>query len=431
VSRFEAIPAPASSAGLAADRAPAAWFDREDTRTSLSLSLILALGVVCMFDQGIIGALLTPIKTSLRLSDEQFARIAAVFTVAGMAGAPIFGWLGNRFGRRRVLFAGIVIWSLASIGSGFAGGIAVLLVWRGLTGFGEASYQSLAPSWLADLYRPKWRNVVFSLYMLRNKVGGALAFGIGGWLATRYDWQTAFIVSGVPGLGLALLLLLVKEPRPGESDGAAEGARPLSFRQGLVVFRHTGYVLHLFALTLFFIGMTTQMWVPSYLTRTFQVPNGAASGFLSAVLLYTLPAGLIGGYLSSLLLRQVRGGFAGFLSGTSLVTAVVFWFAYTSNDLATAKTLVVVAIAVFGFSAGTLTTLIVETVPPDLRASAASFSALLTGGISGIVGPELIGILSDAYGLRTALCVGLTGYAAAGIGWAGLAIFQHRRAGVV
>jgi MFS family permease len=407
------------------------WFGSEDAKASASLSLILALGVVCMFDQQIIGALLTPIKTSLNLSDEQFARIAAVFTVAGMAGAPVFGWLANRFGRKRVLFAGIVIWSLASIGSGLADGIAVLLLWRALTGFGEASYQSLAPSWLADLYRPKWRNLVFSAYMLRNKVGAALAFGIGGWLAANYGWHTAFIVSGFPGLVLAVLVLLVKEPRAGESDGAVQLADPVGFKQGLTVFRRPGFVLHCIALSLFFTGMATQMWVPAFLTRSFQVPNAAAAGFLSAAVLYTLPSGLIGGYLSSLLLRKVPGGFAAFLSVTSLVTAAVFLVAYTSVDLHTAKTFIVVAIAVFGFSAGALTTLIVETVPPHLRASAASFGALVTGGISGIVGPELIGIISDAYGLRTALCLGLTGYAGAGIGWAGLAAFQWRRPAVV
>ena len=416
----EAVPA-------AALAAPAGWGSGEATRASLSLSLMLTLGVVCMFDQSIIGALLTPIKTSLQLTDEQFARTAAGFTLAGMAGAPLFGWLANRFGRKIVLFGGIVLWSLASIGSGLAEGLGALLLWRALTGFGEASYQSLAPSWLADLYRPKWRNLVFSLYMLRNKIGGALAFGIGGWLAAQYGWHTAFIVAGLPGLVLALLLLLVHDPRPGASDGAAVLAAPLGFRQGLAVFRHGGFVLHCVALTLFFIGMTTQMWVPSYLTRTFQLSNQAASGFLSAALLYTLPAGVIGGYLSSLLLRQLRGGFAGLLSVTSLITAVVFGFAYTAADPGTAKTLIVIAIVVFGSSAGTLTTLIVETVSPELRASAASFAALITGGIAGIVGPELIGVFSDAYGLRTALCLGLSGYVAAGVCWAGLAVWQRRR----
>lgn len=423
MSAFEA--APASSLG--SPGSAAGWLGSEATQASLSFSLMLGLGVVCMFDQAIVGALLTPIKASFRLSDEQFARTAASFTLAGMVGAPLFGWLANRFGRKRVLFAGIAMWSIASIGSGLVEGLGALLIWRGLTGFGEASYQSLAPSWLADLYRPKWRNLVFSLYMLRNKVGAALAFGIGGWLAARYGWQTAFIVSGCPGLVLALLLLLVHEPRPGASDGAIQRAAPLSFRQGLTVFRHPGFVLHCTALTLFFIGMSTQMWVPSYMTRTFQISNQAASGFLSAVLLYTLPAGVVGGYLSSLLLREVRGGFAGLLSVTSLITAAVFGFAYSSSDLDTTKTLIVTAIAVFGFSAGTLTTLIVETVSPELRASAASFAALITGGIAGIAGPELIGIFSDAYGLRTALCLGLSGYAAAGISWAGLALWQWRR----
>ena len=161
-----------------------------------------------MMDAMIISSLLTPIKYEFGFSDEQIGRLSSMFTLAGIVGAPVFGALANRFGRKAVLLAGVVVWSIASIATGLAAGFLGLLFWRVLTGFGEAAYNSLAPSWLADLYRPKWRNLVFSLYMVKNKIGVAAALALGGWLAAQYGWRTAFFVAGVPGLVLAALLTL-------------------------------------------------------------------------------------------------------------------------------------------------------------------------------------------------------------------------------
>ena len=157
-------------------RAFATWRDNRH----VSLALMLGLGVVCMMDAMIISSLLTPIKYEFGFSDEQIGRLSSMFTLAGIVGAPVFGALANRFGRKAVLLAGVVVWSIASIATGLAASFLGLLFWRVLTGFGEAAYNSLAPSWLADLYRPKWRNLVFSLYMVKNKIGVAAALALGG-----------------------------------------------------------------------------------------------------------------------------------------------------------------------------------------------------------------------------------------------------------
>jgi predicted MFS family arabinose efflux permease len=396
----------------------------------VALTLLLALGVVWVMDSMIIGALLTPIKNHFGLGDEQAGRLSAAFTLAGIVGAPTFGYLANRYGRKPVLFSGVLVWSLASFASGWADGFIALLFWRALTGFGEAAYAALTPSWIADLYRPRWRNFVFSLYMVKNKVGSALALALGGWLAAEYGWRTAFYVAGAPGLLLAIGLLWQREPIPGESDGATARAPALSLRKGLAVFRHPGYLLHSVALVFFFIGMTAQIWIPAYLHRVYDIPNRQAAAFLAQVLLYTLPAGLIGGYLSSLWLRKYRWGFAAFLSATSVLAALAFWSAYTAADLVTTQWFIAGAIAAFGFSAGTLTTLIVETVPPHLRTSAASLAAVFTSGVSGIVGPEVIGLLSDAVGLKRAILVAPAAYFVASVVWLGLAVWLARRVDV-
>ncbi|THF62792.1 MFS transporter [Pseudothauera nasutitermitis] len=395
-----------------------------------SLTLIWLLGVVCVLDAMIIASLLTPIKAEFGFSDEQIGRLSSMFTLAGILGAPIFGVLANRFGRKAVLLTGVAIWSVSSIATGLATGFLGLLFWRVATGFGEAAYNTLAPSWLADLYRPRWRNLVFSLYMLKNKIGTAAALALGGWLAAEYGWRTAFFVAGLPGLLLAALLLWVREPAIGALDDIQPGEAPARARPGvresLAVFRYPGYVLHSLALLFFFTAMSVQIWIPAYLHRVFDLSNQQASGFLAQILLYTLPVGLLGGYFSSLFLRPFRWGFPAFLATTSLLAAGAFAIAYGSRDLTVAQIAIAAGIALFGFSAGTLTTLIVETVPPYLRNSATALSVVLTSGIAGIVGPELVGRLSDAHSLAQAVFVAPVAYAAAGLIWIVLAFWLGR-----
>ncbi|MFT8211431.1 MAG: hypothetical protein ACMZI0_14275 [Symbiopectobacterium sp.] len=101
--------------------------------------------------------------------------------------------------------------------------------------------------------------------------------------------------------------------------------------------------------------------------------------------------------------------------------------AYGSPTLSSAQVGIVAGIAAFGFSAGTLTTLIVETVPPYLRNSAMAYSIVLTSGLAGVIGPELVGQLSDRYTLGVAMYVAPAAYASAGAVWLVLALWLARR----
>jgi predicted MFS family arabinose efflux permease len=393
-----------------------------------SLAILLALGVVCTFDAFIISALITPIKAELALTDERFGLIAAAFTAAGVIGAPLFGYVAGRYGRKRALIVGAVLWSLASSGGALASGVAGLMLWRALTGFGEAAYQGLAPSWLSDLYDRRWRNFVFSLFMVRNKIGSALGLALGAWLAARYDWRAAFLVSGIPGLILAATLLLLPEPEPGASDGESGGQRRLSFGTQLGVLKVPPYVAHLAALAFFYSGtMTAQMWAPAYLHREFGLSNLEASGFMAAVLLFTAPVGLIGGFIAGRALARFATGLTWALATTSWLAAASFTVAYASHDLVTAKSFIILAVIAFGSTAGSLTTLLVEHVPAVLRASAGAIGALVSAAISGAVAPWLLGHLSDRYGLSHAIFLGPASYALAGLIWLAAALTLFRK----
>jgi MFS family permease len=393
---------------------------RRQTNAPLSAGLLIGLGIACVLDSMIVAALVTPLKMQFGFSDAQIGRLSSAFTLASMLAAPLMGALANRFGRKTVLVGGAVLWSIASLACGFAGGFISLLLWRVLTGVGEAAYSGVAPSWLSDLYSPRWRNLLFSLYMLRNKLGAAAALALGGWLAAEYGWRSAFWVAGVPGLLLALALIGQREPGLGASEAHSNASAP-SLRAGLAVFRFAGYRLHLLALVFFYTAMCTQMWIPAFLLRSFALDNQQASAFLAQVLLYTLPVGLLGGYLSSIWLRRHVWGFPVFIASTSLGAAALFWHAYTTVDASNCKLAIALGTATFGFSAGTLTTLVVESVPAHLRTSAVAFSVMLGGGVAGILGPELIGHLSDAFGLQQALLVAPACYLLAGLTWMAMA----------
>ena len=396
-----------------------------------TLSLLILLGVISVIDAGVLAALLTPIKADLHFSDEQFGRLTAIFRFVGILAIPVFGVLASRLSRKALLILGLALWGAASVGSAWAGGFAALATWRAIVAFGESSYNTLVPSWLADAYGPKWRNFVFTLFMLRNKVGGALALLLGGWLAARYDWHTAFFVTGIPGLLLLVGLFWVREPAPGAADGLARSAGPVSFRESLAVLRHPGFVLHTIALTFHYTGMAIHFWMTPYLHRVFGLTNLAASSWLGSTIIYTLPAGLLGGIGTGVfLLHRHKGGLAALMTLTEFVTTVCFFVTFWSRDLDVVKWNFVLGSCAFGFSAGGMTTLIVETVPAALRVGATTISTIITGIFSGVIASELIGVASDRYGLDRAVYLAPAAYLGAMIFWGALAYRQRRPAAV-
>lgn len=392
-----------------------------------SLILLLALGLVCVIDAGVLAALLTPIKSDLKLSDEHFGRMASVFSLVGILAIPVYGFLSTKFSRKSLILTGLVLWSFAAIGSGWSAGFGALLLWRALVGFGESSYNTLVPSWLADLYGPQWRNFVFTLYMLRNKVGGALSLLIGSWLAARYDWHVAFFITGVPGLILALGLFFVREPRPGESDGRIQAVAAPTIKESLGVLRYPGFLLHSLALSFHYSGMSLHLWLAPYLHRVFGITNLQASSFLGSTIVFTLPAGLLGGFLTGyFFLGRHRSGYATLMTFTEVLTFIFYVVAFSTRDLLVAKIFMILGACAFGFSAGSMTTLIVETVPSALRVGATTISTIFTGIVAGVIASELIGLLSDRYGLARAVYFAPAAYLLAAVGWGILALWQRR-----
>src|SRR4051812_35160571 len=192
-----------------------------------ALAVLFSMNLLNYVDRYSFFAVGTQIQRDLDIRNFWLGVLNASFMIVYTLASPLVGWLGDRYHRRGLLAFGVGLWSLATVGTAFAHNFNEMLFWRGLLGVGEASYGVIAPALLADLFPAKDRGRVMGVYYLALPLGGALGYGIGGWVGDRWGWPAAFLVVGLPGLLAAGGGVFVYHPGPGAAHGGPKGkARP-------------------------------------------------------------------------------------------------------------------------------------------------------------------------------------------------------------
>lgn len=193
-----------------------------------ALALLLAINLFNYIDRQVLSAALPKIRLDAEIfrPDDPWATtklgaLTTAFMVAYMVLSPVFGRLGDRASRWAVVGVAVILWSLATGGTGLAAGYLVLLATRSLVGVGEAAYAPVAPAMLSDLYPVDHRGRVMSWFYAAIPVGSALGFVIGAQVAeTQLGWRGAFLVVVIPGLALGGLCFVMREPPRGAAAGS-------------------------------------------------------------------------------------------------------------------------------------------------------------------------------------------------------------------
>jgi MFS family permease len=208
------------------------------------LFILTGLNLFNYVDRFVLSAVLTPLQKDLGINDGQAGRLMTAFMIGYFFTSPFFGWLGDRYSRKWLIAAGIFVWSLGTILTGFAATFAMMIAFRVLVGLGEASYATISPSLISDSYGPAKRNNALTIFYVAIPVGAALGTIIGGLIAAKWGWRHAFIWVGAPGLFLALVLLPFAELKRGQSEGkTVEAAKRPSVRDIVNLFRIREYML--------------------------------------------------------------------------------------------------------------------------------------------------------------------------------------------
>ena len=186
---------------------------------NFGLAILAFINLFSYLDRFVVAGVLESLKHSdLGLSDTNLGSLMTGFLVVYTLLAPVFGALGDRRSRPRLIALGVACWSFATAMSGFAVNFLTLFAARAAVGVGEAAYVTIAPSLLSDYFPVRQRGRVMAIFFCAIPVGSALGYVVGGLVDKHYGWRAAFFVAGVPGLLLAALCLLLRDPPRGIQD---------------------------------------------------------------------------------------------------------------------------------------------------------------------------------------------------------------------
>jgi len=406
-----------------------------------AVALLTLANLLNYLDRFVVPALVESLKRSeMKPNDAQLGLLATAFLIVYMLASPVFGRLGDRGNRPRLLAAGVALWSLATAAGAFAGSYAALFAARAAVGVGEAAYATIAPAMLADLYPREKRGRAFAVFFLATPVGSALGYILGGLIDQRYGWRAAFLVAGAPGLLLALAFLALRDPPRGGAEPEESGdlwspgpqeARVAGFfgpwrrllRNGLYVRTVAGYAAYTFALG------ALAFWTPAFLERVRGVPRAEATVVFGAIAVATGIVGtLAGGWLTDKLKPEGRRPEL-WLSGWATLAAAPFAAAaFFLPERSAYLTAIVVAELLLFCSTGPINAVIVGVVSPAERATASALAIFAIHAFGDVPSPPLVGLLSDSRGLQTAFLVLLPPALLVG-GWIWLAASSRRSPG--
>jgi len=375
---------------------------------------LVVLTLVNLFnylDRYVVSALVETLKNKpdavgkrpgLGLSDTEAGFLPTAFILVYMATSGVFGSLGDRLSRPRLIAIGVAIWSLATAMGGLAGGFVSLLAARALVGVGEGAYGTIAPGLLADYYPKRVRGRVMAIFFAAIPVGAALGFIVGGWADSRYGWRAAFYISGLPGLLLALFALRIPDPPRGcQDDDADRRAAPSGRSRGLAAYgpllrvRPFVWAVAGYAAATFAAGGLAY-WMPAFLERVRGADHHEATLQFGVVTVVTgLVGTAVGGVLGDRLLKKTRHAYLWF-SGVSTLAAVPFvWLALTLESPPLYLGAIVLGELMLFASTGPINSAIVNSVPAERRATAVAFSILAIHLLGDVPSPPLIGWVSD------------------------------------
>ncbi len=280
------------------------------------VALLTGLNFLNYLDRFVVAAVLPPLMHELGLTNFQGGLLATVFLFGYFVTAPLFGKLGDRLSRKRLIAFGVLTWSVATVASGVASSLWALLLARACVGIGEASYATLAPTIIDDISPPDKKGKMLAVFFLAVPVGSACGYLLGGFIQQHWGWRTAFFVAGGPGVVLAVLCLAIQEPvRKHLADAKAKIVETAGTLFRVPLYRRAvlGYCAHTAAIGAF------AFWAPKFLSEHFladlakdpKAPDAAAQALAAANFrfgLVTVVAGalgtIIGGWMAD---RAVRG----------------------------------------------------------------------------------------------------------------------------
>lgn len=372
----------------------------------------MIMALVSMLDRQTIYLMVDPIKADLHLSDTEISLLQGLaFTIFYSIAALPLGWAVDRYPRRIICYLGVTIWSLGAAACGLASSFWQLFAARISVGAGEASLNPASVSLISDLFPREKVGSAMGVYGSAISIGSGVALVVGGLIVSLFSgadrlafpvigevaaWQAVFLVTGLPGVIIALLAFLLTDPRPVgatiRTSNTGGGLRPyLASHWKLVTLVLLGFSFSSF--TFYAVGA----WTPAFLSRTFALKAGQIG--LSWGLIVGL-SGATGAMLGGFTIdRFYRAGVHDASIAVPAYSALVAWvflsLAYQMPTPALVLAGLGVGMLLIGIVAAGSLAVWQRISPPHVRGRLAAIFGLVATGSGATLGPTVPALVTD------------------------------------
>jgi MFS family permease len=369
-----------------------------------TLAVLTALNLFNYIDRSVLNAVQPLIQNEFHVSDAQIGQLTTVFLIFYTLAAPFMGPLADRYSRRMVIVLGGFAWSGVTLLTAFAHSYNALLIRHTLVGIGEASFVTISPTVVADLFPQSKRGMVLGIFYLAIPVGFALGYPIGGYFGTHYGWRVPFYVAGAPGFLLATLMIFIPEPERGRFDTEPKTAGPAMAERSTVsgLARNPAFLTATLGMAMMtFAQGGLLVWMPTFLSRARGYSLLQANQMFGLIIAADgTVAALLGGWLGDRLLRRTKGAYY-LVSAASMGLGIPAMIVALFNP----GRAMIPGIVASGFllllNTAPLNAAVLNSVSAKIRATAIAVNLFVIHFLGDAFSPWLIGKVSDRSSLES------------------------------
>jgi len=365
-----------------------------------ALALLTALNLLNYIDRSVLFAVQPLVQTEFHLSNAQIGYLTSAFLGFYMVAAPFVGPLADRYSRKLIIIVGAVFWSGLTLLTAVTHTYWELLVRHTLVGVGEATFVTIAPTFVADLFPEEKRGRIFGIFYLAIPVGTAAGYLLGGQLGAHFGWRFPFYIAAVPGFLLALAIFFIPEPERGQFDSIQETPE-----RGTVIglIHNPAFwtaALGMAAMTFALGGI--QVWMPTFLSRARGYTLESANTLFGAIVVVDgILASLAGGWLADYLLPRMKSSYY-FVSAISLALGVPFMIVALFFQGPIMLPAIAVAAFLLLLNTSPLNAAIVNSVGAHIRATAIASGIFIYHLFGDVPSPTMMGWVADRHSLQIA-----------------------------
>ncbi|XP_068577462.1 protein spinster homolog 3 isoform X3 [Cebidichthys violaceus] len=386
-------------------------------RAYVAVAVLCYINLLNYSERYTIAGVLPNIQKFFDISDSMAALIQTAFISSFLLLAPLFGYLGDRYNRKYIMIGGLSMWLVTAAGSSLVteSYFWLLMLLRAMVGIGEASYSTIAPTIIGDLFVGTQRSAMICVFYICIPVGSGLGYITGAGVATLTgDWRWALRITPILGVvGLVLLVFLCPNPPRGAAETNGEGVTgESSYKEDLkYLLKNKSYVWSSLGVTATaFLTGAMAFWMPTFLSRArvsqglrppcFKEPCNPTDSYIFGAV--TVVTGVLGACLGSGLSRRFGGRVpnvdplicaVGLLGSAPCLFITIF---VASASIPTTYVFIFVGEVLISLNWAVMADILLYVVIPTRRATAEALQISVCHLLGDAGSPYLVGVISDA-----------------------------------